>query len=59
MTPEEYDGTEQYARAKGAQITLDEMWAGRYRDRDITFHALHPAGPTHPGSTPGSPPSPR
>jgi dehydrogenase/reductase SDR family member 12 len=39
MTPEDYNGTEQYARAKRAQVTLNEMWAERYGDRGITFHA--------------------
>jgi NAD(P)-dependent dehydrogenase (short-subunit alcohol dehydrogenase family) len=49
MTPEAYNGTEQYARAKRAQVTLNEMWAERYGDRGVTFHALHPGWAATPG----------
>jgi dehydrogenase/reductase SDR family protein 12 len=55
MTPEEYNGTEQYARAKRAQVTLNEMWAERYGDRGITFHALHPGWADTPGVDAGLP----
>jgi len=55
MTPEEYNGTEQYARAKRAQVTLNEMWAERYGNRGITFHALHPGWADTPGVDAGLP----
>ncbi len=55
MSPEDYNGTEQYARAKRAQVTLNEMWAERYGDRGITFHALHPGWADTPGVDAGLP----
>ncbi len=49
MTAEDYRGSEQYARAKRAQVTLNEMWARRV-DRDaVVFHALHPGWADTPG----------
>jgi len=44
-----YRGTEQYARAKRAQVTLNEMWAARYADSGIRFHAVHPGWADTPG----------
>jgi NAD(P)-dependent dehydrogenase (short-subunit alcohol dehydrogenase family) len=55
MTPEDYKGTEQYARAKRAQVTVNEMWAERHGDRGITFHALHPGWADTPGVDAGLP----
>ncbi|MFT6762998.1 MAG: dehydrogenase/reductase SDR family protein 12 [Candidatus Aldehydirespiratoraceae bacterium] len=55
MTAENYNGTEQYARAKRAQVTLNEMWAQRCGDRGITFHALHPGWADTPGVDAGLP----
>lgn len=55
MSPEDYNGTEQYARAKRAQVTLNEMWAERYGDRGIHFHALHPGWADTPGVDSGLP----
>lgn len=55
MTPEKYNGTEQYARAKRAQVTLNEMWAERHGDRGVTFHALHPGWADTPGVDAGLP----
>ena len=49
MSAEEYKGTEQYARAKRAQVTLNEMWAKRFGHRGIYFHALHPGWADTPG----------
>ena len=40
----DYRGAEQYARAKRAQVTLNEMWAVRCRDAGVVFHAMHPGG---------------
>ena len=55
MPADRYDGTEQYARAKRAQVTLNEMWAERCGDRGITFHALHPGWAATPGVDAGLP----
>lgn len=55
MTPDDYNGTEQYARAKRAQVTLNEMWAEKFGDRGITFHALHPGWADTPGVDAGLP----
>lgn len=49
MPPEEYKGAEQYARAKRAQVTLNEVWAQRFGARGIRFHALHPGWADTPG----------
>ena len=49
MPPEKYDGTQQYARAKRAQVTLNEMWADRFRDSGIRFHSMHPGWADTPG----------
>ncbi|MFP5331542.1 MAG: SDR family NAD(P)-dependent oxidoreductase [Acidimicrobiia bacterium] len=47
MKPEDYRGATQYALAKRAQVTLNEMWADRVPD--ITFHAMHPGWADTPG----------
>ena len=49
MTPDAYNGTEQYARAKRAQVTLNEMWAERFAGSGIRFHAMHPGWAATPG----------
>ncbi len=49
MPAHEYKGTEQYARAKRAQVTLNEMWAERFGHLGIHFHALHPGWADTPG----------
>ena len=49
MPAESYKGAEQYARAKRAQVTLNEMWAERYGHLGIHFHALHPGWADTPG----------
>jgi NAD(P)-dependent dehydrogenase (short-subunit alcohol dehydrogenase family) len=49
MSADEYKGAEQYARAKRAQVTLNEMWADRHGSRGIRFHALHPGWADTPG----------
>jgi dehydrogenase/reductase SDR family member 12 len=46
---DDYKGSEQYARAKRAQVTLNEMWAAKYPNRDVVFHALHPGWADTPG----------
>lgn len=49
MDPEAYDGTRQYALAKRAQVTLNEMWAERVDVDDVVFHSLHPGWADTPG----------
>ncbi len=49
MGEEDYRGTEQYARAKRAQVTLNEMWAERTVGSGVHFHALHPGWADTPG----------
>ena len=49
MSADRYKGAEQYARAKRAQVALNEMWAERFGDRGIHFHALHPGWVDTPG----------
>ena len=45
----DYKGSEQYARAKRAQVTLNEMWAEKFPTRDVVFHAMHPGWADTPG----------
>ena len=45
----DYNGTEQYARAKRAQVTLNEMWAERVPAGEVVFHAMHPGWADTPG----------
>ncbi len=47
MSDDDYGGSEQYARAKRAQVTLNEMWAERVPA--VVFHALHPGWVDTPG----------
>ena len=47
MPAASYNGTKQYAKAKRAQVTLNEMWASAHSD--VTFHALHPGWVDTPG----------
>lgn len=49
MTDADYRGSEQYARAKRAQVTLNEMWAKRVDPTDVVFHAMHPGWADTPG----------
>ena len=46
---DDYKGSEQYARAKRAQVTLNEMWAARVPGREVAFHAMHPGWADTPG----------
>lgn len=46
---DDYRGAEQYARAKRAQVTLNEMWAARVHPDDVVFHAMHPGWADTPG----------
>jgi anti-anti-sigma factor len=49
LSPDRYRGAAQYARAKRAQVTLNELWAERVGHRGIHFHALHPGWADTPG----------
>lgn len=49
MPVEGYKGTEQYARAKRAQVTLNELWAQRVAPSKVVFHAMHPGWADTPG----------
>ena len=49
MSPQDYKGATQYARAKRAQVTLNEMWAERTAGTGVRFHALHPGWADTPG----------
>ncbi|MSO79909.1 MAG: SDR family NAD(P)-dependent oxidoreductase [Acidimicrobiia bacterium] len=49
MSDSDYRGTEQYARAKRAQVVLNEMWAERFGSLGIHFHAMHPGWASTPG----------
>ncbi len=49
MGSADYRGSEQYARAKRAQVTLNELWAARFGSLGVTFHALHPGWVDTPG----------
>lgn len=46
---DDYKGAEQYARAKRAQVTLNEMWAAVPRGAAVAFHAVHPGWADTPG----------
>lgn len=49
MDASAYNGSQQYARAKRAQMTLNELWAGRLADRAVVFHSMHPGWADTPG----------
>lgn len=49
MPADEFNGTKQYALAKRAQVTLNEMWADRVDRRSVVFHSMHPGWADTPG----------
>jgi len=49
MSEADYQGSQQYARAKRAQVTLNELWATRFGDQGVHYHALHPGWADTPG----------
>ncbi len=49
MGVEEYRGSEQYARAKRAQVTLNELWARHVPSTHVVFQAMHPGWADTPG----------
>ena len=51
MRDEHYQGAQQYARAKRAQVVLNELWATQVTSQQVVFHALHPGWVNTPGIT--------
>ncbi len=49
MDADSYTGTQQYARAKRAQVALAEKWAARVDTGEVVFHTLHPGWADTPG----------
>lgn len=49
MSDENYQGAQQYARAKRAQVVLNELWAQRVSSDKVVFQALHPGWVDTPG----------
>ena len=49
MDDDEYGGSEQYARAKRAQVTMNELWATKVSPAKVVFHAMHPGWADTPG----------
>ncbi len=49
MSDEDYQGAKQYARAKRAQVSLNELWAAKVPATDTVFHSLHPGWVNTPG----------
>jgi len=49
MVAADYKGSKQYALAKRAQVTLNEMWAERVDRRSVVFHSMHPGWADTPG----------
>ncbi len=49
MSVGDYNGSTQYALAKRAQVTLNEMWAQRVDPHKVVFHAMHPGWADTPG----------
>ncbi|HSJ90943.1 MAG TPA: SDR family NAD(P)-dependent oxidoreductase [Ilumatobacter sp.] len=49
MSEDEYGGSDQYARAKRAQVTLNEMWPDHVDASKVVFHAMHPGWADTPG----------
>ena len=55
MDEPSYNGAQQYARAKRAQVVLSEMWAQRVPRDEVVFHAMHPGWADTPGVDAGIP----
>ena len=49
MSARSYRGSEQYARAKRAQVALNEEWSERFGPAGVHFHTLHPGWADTPG----------
>jgi dehydrogenase/reductase SDR family protein 12 len=44
-----FNGSKQYALAKRAQVTLNELWSERVDRRSVVFHSTHPGWADTPG----------
>jgi NAD(P)-dependent dehydrogenase (short-subunit alcohol dehydrogenase family) len=55
MDRQHYNGTVAYARAKRAQVVLNQEWARRTPASDVLFHAMHPGWVDTPGVMSGLP----
>ncbi|MBM3729947.1 MAG: SDR family NAD(P)-dependent oxidoreductase [Actinobacteria bacterium] len=49
LPDDKFDGTRQYAIAKRAQVTLNEIWASEPSAHGVSFHAMHPGWADTPG----------
>lgn len=49
MPPDGYSGATAYARAKRAQVTLNQLWAKRTRGSGVYFQSMHPGWVDTPG----------
>ena len=49
MGADDFDGVKAYARAKRAQVVLNQQWAKRAARSGVTFHAMHPGWVDTPG----------
>ena len=49
MTPDKYNGSVAYARAKRALTVLTELWAEVWRDHNIVVNSMHPGWADTPG----------
>jgi dehydrogenase/reductase SDR family member 12 len=49
MAADAYNGVTAYARAKRAQVVLNDEWARRQSGSGIVFHAMHPGWADTPG----------
>ena len=49
MPDASYQGAQQYARAKRAQVSLNAMWAAKVAHDACVFHALHSGWVATPG----------
>lgn len=49
MGEDEYGGSDQYARAKRAQVTMNELWSEHVDASKVVFHAMHPGWADTPG----------
>lgn len=47
--PDAYDGVAAYARAKRAQLVLNQAWTARVDAREVAFQAMHPGWADTPG----------
>jgi dehydrogenase/reductase SDR family protein 12 len=50
-----YDGVTAYARAKRAQVVLNQEWQRRYGSSGVDFHVVHPGWADTPGLAAGLP----